>query len=77
MVQSHDFIILLFWKHLNGYAVKTLFCKLELSFSNIFCKKEKAMKIARFHDFLRKNQFLPLFYTQNTNIQIFEGVLTL
>ena len=28
------------------------------------------MKISCFHDFLRKNQFSPIFYTQNTNFSI-------
>ena len=35
------------------------------------------MKIACFHHFLRKNPFLPTFYTQNDNFSIFEGMLTL
>ena len=29
------------------------------------------MKIACFYDFLRKNQFLPIFYTQNGHFSIF------
>ena len=33
------------------------------------------MKIACFYYFLRKNQFLPIFYTQNDHFSIFEGVL--
>ena len=35
------------------------------------------MKIACFYDFWRKNQFLPIFYTQNDHFSIFEGVLML
>ena len=35
------------------------------------------MKIACFYDFLRKNQFLPIFYTQNGHFSIFVGALTL
>ena len=35
------------------------------------------MKIACFYDFLRKNQFLPIFYTQNDHFSIFVGALTL
>ena len=35
------------------------------------------MKIACFCDFLHKNQFLPIFYTQNGHFSIFVGVLTL
>ena len=35
------------------------------------------MKNACFMIFLRKNQVLPIFYTQNDNFSIFEGVLTL
>ena len=31
------------------------------------------MKIACFYDFLRKNQFLPIFYTQNDHFSIFVG----
>ena len=50
-------------------------CKLELPFSNIFCKNP--MKIACFYDFLRKNHFLPIFYTQNGHFSIFVGALTL
>ena len=34
------------------------------------------MKTACFYDFLRKNQFLPIFYTQNDNFSNFQGVLT-
>ena len=49
-------------------------CKLELSFSNIFSKKSR-WKLHVF--FLRKNQFLPIFHTQNDHFSIFEGVLTL
>ena len=50
--------------------------KLELSFSNIFNKIP--IKIACFYDFfLRKNPFLPIFYTQNDNFSIFEDVLIL
>ena len=30
-----------------------------------------------FYDFLRKNQFLPIFYTQNGHFSIFVGALTL
>ena len=51
-------------------------CKLEWPFSNIFCKKNP-MKIACFYDFLRKNQFLPIFHTQNGHFSIFVGALTL
>ena len=50
-------------------------CKLELSFSNIFCKKSHENRM--FYDFLRKNQFLPIFYTQNGHFSIFVGALTL
>ena len=35
------------------------------------------MKITCFYDFLRKNPFLRIFYTQNDYFSIFEGVLTL
>ena len=56
-------------------CIQNFVCKSELSFSNIFSKT--TMKIACFHDFLRKNQFLTLFYTQNANFSISEGVLTL
>ena len=35
------------------------------------------MKIAWFYDFLRKNQFLPIVYTQNGHFSIFVGALTL
>ena len=48
---------------------------LEWPFSNIFCKNP--MKRACFYEFLRKNQFLPIFYTQNGHYSIFVGSLTL
>ena len=35
------------------------------------------MKIACFYDFLRKNQFWPIFYTQNGHFSIFVGALSL
>ena len=35
------------------------------------------MIIFIFHFFLRKNQFLPIFYAQNGNFSIFVGALTL
>ena len=35
------------------------------------------MKMACFHDFYAKIKFLPIFYPQNDNFLIFEGVLTL
>ena len=35
------------------------------------------MKIPCFYDFLRKNPFLPIFYTQNGHFSIFVGALTL
>ena len=44
-------------------------CKLEWPFFNIFCKNP--MKIACFYDFLRKNLFLPIFYTHNGHFSIF------
>ena len=47
-------------------------CKLELSFSNIFCKKSHENRHV-FTIFLRKNQFLPIFYTQNGHFSIFGG----
>ena len=50
-------------------------CKLELPFSNIFCKKARENRF--FFDFLRKIQFLPIFYTQNGHFSIFVGGLTL
>ena len=50
-------------------------CKLKWPFSNIFCKKSH--EIACFYDFLRNNQFLPIFYTQNGHFSIFVGALTL
>ena len=50
-------------------------CKLEWPFSKYFAKN--SMKIACFYDFLRKNQFLPIFYTQNGHFSIFVGALTL
>ena len=50
-------------------------CKLESSCSYILAKNP--MKIACFYDYLRKIQFLPIFYTQNDNFLIFKGVLTL
>ena len=48
-------------------------CKLESSFCNTLSRKSHVF----FYDFIRKNQFLPLFYTQNDHFSIFEGMLTL
>ena len=50
-------------------------CKLEWPFSNIFCKKYHENPC--FYDFLRKNQFLPIFYAQNGHFSIFVGALIL
>ena len=50
-------------------------CKLEWPFSNIFCKKSHENRM--FLRFLRKNQFLPIFYTQNGHFSIFVVALTL
>ena len=50
-------------------------CKLEMHFLTYFAKNP--MKIACFYDFLRKNQFLPIFYTQNGHFSMFVGALTL
>ena len=33
------------------------------------------MQIAWFHDFLRKNNFLPIIDTQNDNFSVFKGLL--
>ena len=52
-----------------------LVCKLEWPFSNIFCKKSHENRM--FLQFLRKNQFLPIFYAQNSHFSIFVGALTL
>ena len=49
--------------------------KLELPFSNTFYKKSHENRM--FLRFLRKSQFLPLFYTQNGHFSIFVGALTL
>ena len=56
---------LVYFENLLVIFTLNFVCKLKSSFSNTFSKNR--MKIPRFNDFLRKNQFLPIFYTQHDN----------